>query len=326
MLAAPNQRWHFALIATTLVFTLLFFGNSFLDEPYKPALKIPDILKSAPVPVWLIATVTPANGMQRRSIIRNTWQRLYKNDSIITTRFVVANPGPLWLPVLIAENATFGDIIMLDHIDESARTANTIKSVEFLKHLTTQPQKYSFVTKLDDDSFLDSKTFYEEYLHPRIIATPQPSSDLETPSSSPMNRTIFARTLHRGKYSYPGGQFYTMTWDLVSLLAKLHTENPITDEHEDVMVGRLLFEAGEAWEHIDLPNPVSFDYGDKGAINGSAWAAEGADLEKWVHPVGQGAINPHKMRDDATYLSVAACYDERGLKQRLSLSDIQMNY
>jgi hypothetical protein len=312
----PTQRWHFVLVATALLFTLLIFGNSLLEEPYKPALKIPDILKSTAAPVWLIATVSPAHGIQRRSIVRNTWQRLYKNDSIIVTRFVVANPGPLWLPVLQAENATFGDIIMLDHLDESANTANTIKSIEFLKYLTTKTQKYAFVTKLDDDSFLDSKTFYEEYLHPRIIAPLPQKTDPPSILSSPMNRTIIARTLHRGKYSYPGGQFYTMTWDLVGLLTKLHNDNPVTDEHEDVLIGRLLFEAGEEWEHVDLPNPISFDYGDKGSVgNGSAWAKPGVDLEKWVHPVGKGAVNPHKMREDETYLSVASCYDEHGLKE-----------
>jgi hypothetical protein len=314
---APSQRWHFILIVSGSLFIFLLFGNSLLEEPYKPALKIPKILKSPTAPIWLIATISPAHSIQRRSIIRNTWQRLYKNDSIITTRFVISNPGSLWLPVIEAENATYGDIIMLSHLDESAQIANTVKSVEFLKYLTTQPQKYAFVTKLDDDSFLDSKTFHEQYLHPRITASLYSNPTREPSVSSPMNRTILARTLHRGKYSYPGGQFYTMTWDLVSLLSRLHDANRITDEHEDVMIGRLLFEAGEQWEHVDLPNPVSFDYGDRGTLeDSSAWASDDVDLEKWVHPVGKGAINPHKMRDDETYLKVAACFYEGGLRER----------
>jgi hypothetical protein len=314
---APSQRWHFILIASACFFTLLLLGNSLLEEPYRPAVKIHDILKSPTAPVWLIATISPAHSIQRRSIIRNTWQRLYKNDSITMTRFVIANPGPLWLPVIEAENSTYGDIIMLSHLNESAQIANTVKSVEFLKHLTTHSQTYAFVTKLDDDSFLDSKTFYEQYLHPRITAPPYSNTDRESLVFSPMNRTILARTLHRGRYSYPGGQFYTMTWDLVSLLSRLHDENPITDEHEDVMVGRLLFEAGEKWEHVDLPNPVSFDYSDRGTLeDASAWASDGVDLEKWNHPVGKGAINPHKMRDDETYLNVAACFYEGGLRER----------
>ncbi|KAF2434173.1 hypothetical protein EJ08DRAFT_573453, partial [Tothia fuscella] len=248
-------------------------------------------------------------------IIRTTWQHLFKNESIFTTRFVISNPGPLWQPVIKHENATYGDIIMLPYLNETAHVANTVKTIEFLKHLISQFQKWSFVTKLDDDSFLDAHAFYEQYLHPRLSAPPITSSDLDDPLSSPLARTILARTLHRGKYSYPGGQFYTMTWDMVSLLTKLHHENSIIDEHEDVMVGRLLYEAGESWNHVDLPNPVSFDYSDKDSMgNGSAWAKPDADLEKWNHAVGPGAINPHKMRDDETYLQVAACYDENGLK------------
>jgi hypothetical protein len=316
MLAAPSQRWHFIAIAGVVAFFLLIFGNTFLEQPYKPNLNIPSILKSNAAPVWLIATISPAHGIQRRSIIRNTWQRLYKNDTIFTSKFVISNPGPIWQEAIMAENATFGDLIILPHLEETGAVANSIKSIEFLKYLTTQqPRKWAFVSKLDDDSFLDAHAFYEQYLHPRLAAPLPPHPDLEDPLSSPLNRTIIGRTLHRGKYSYPGGQFYTMTWDIVKLLAQLHSENTIRDEHEDVLVGRLLYEAGEKWEHVDLPNSVSFDYSDKEARgDGSAWAKPNADLEKWNHAVGPGAINPHKMRNDETYLNVAACYDELGLR------------
>lgn len=203
------------------------------------------------------------------------------------------------------ENATFGDLIVLPHIEETEDIANSVKSVEMLKFLSAQSQRWRFVTKIDDDSYFDADRFYKAYLEPLLegrVAT---------------TRTIIARTLAFDgfTYTYPGGQFYTMTWDLVPLLASLHEKDPIPDEYEDVLVGRLLFEAGESWTHTDLNNHLAFDYdGNFTRGDGTAWASNVTQLDEWSHAVGPGAINPHKMKEDETYLQVAACYDENGLK------------
>jgi hypothetical protein len=107
-----------------------------------------------------------------------------------------------------------------------------------------------------------------------------------------------------------------MTWDIVKLLAQLWEKNPL-DEFEDVLNGRLLFEAEEKWDLVTLENPVAFDYTDEHGeeIKGikTAWAVPGDDLNAWVHGVGPGAINPHKMKTDDEYLQVAACYGPAGL-------------
>ncbi|KAI9770939.1 MAG: hypothetical protein M1840_002643 [Geoglossum simile] len=272
--------------------------------------------------VWLIATISAAHDQERRNIIRSTWQSLYRDDDIVT-RFVISNPGDLWAPFIEHENATFQDLIVLPHLEETAEIANTIKSVELFKHLAAQGQRWAYVSKLDDDSFLDARTFYREYLRPHLH---QPTANTHFPLNSlrytaqelqPSNRTVFGRLLSREQFSYPGGQFYTLSWDTMALLARLHTANPITNEHEDVLVGRLMHEAGESFELIELPNRTAFDYSPELARgDGTAWAAGGADLDTFVHAIGPGSINPHKMRSDEDYLRVAACYDKDGLISR----------
>jgi hypothetical protein len=303
-----SQRWHYVAVGIITFFAILLFTNSFLEEPYKPSLRTKS--KTSPQPIWLIATISAAHSLQRRAIIRNTWQSLYKNDTIFTTRFVLSNPGELWSPIIAAENATHGDIIILPHLEEDSHTANTIKSIEFLKYLTSGETKYDFVSKLDDDSYLDAHTFFQNYLQPRIAFDAHKTHS----ESSALNGTIIARTLRRSTWTYPGGQFYTMTWDIATLLSQLHTEHPINDEHEDVLVGRLLYQAGVEWKHSDLPNEVAFDFEERELRgDGSAFAKDGADLGRWKHAVGPKAVNPHKMKGDDEYLKVAACFDGEGV-------------
>lgn len=279
-------------------------------------------------PSWLIATMSPAYNLQRRMIIRQTWQKLYADSGSWTTRFVISRAAnQAWQSIIEAENQIFGDIIQLSHLEETGKVANTVKSVEFFKYLAasgqdrelssankqnlssvttslSQPfskdqlQKWKFVSKLDDDSFLDARNFWNHYLVPL----------------QERNRTIVGRTLRNPNFTYAGGQFYTLTWDMVSLVADLHAQNPISDEAEDVLNGRLLYEAGEPWTHVDLPSPIAFDYEDKQLLEeGKAFASADANLEDWAHAVGPQAINPHKMKDDDTYLKVAACFDEHGV-------------
>lgn len=266
--------------------------------------------KSQADPLWLIATITSVQAVQRRMVIRATWQKLYQNNSLYTPRFIISNAGPLWDTVIATENATFGDIIQLSHLKEDRWTANTIKSVEFFKHvINNTANQWRFISKIDDDSFLDVPRFYQQYLQPLLSvdqATLMPFAD----------HIAIGRTLYRENFTYPGGQFYTLTKDVVRLLAEQHAANPINDLDEDVLVGKLLEESGAQWTHIDLPNTVAFDYQAKDLkFQGQAFAKEDADLSSWTHAVGPQSINPHKMRDTETYLQVAACFDENGVKK-----------
>lgn len=265
-------------------------------------------------PEWLIATMSPAHGFQRRMIIRQTWQQLFADAAHWDTRFVISRAAsPIWQAMIDAENQTYGDIIQLNHLEESGKVANTVKTIEFLKYLAGVTDRletksgasagrplgtWQFVSKIDDDSYLDAKAFWHDYLLPL----------------RDRNRTLVARTVYQDNFTAPGGQFYTLTADLVALLVQLHTENPLTDVPEDVLIGQLLHEADESYTHIDLPNEIAFDYDDTQLLEqGKAFASPEADLSGWKHAVGPASVNPHKMRDDHTYVKVAECFDEHGV-------------
>lgn len=331
MFRQPGYRVYYALFAAGLIFISLLSLHS-LDThnrlpplpPLPPSFHetISKIIPFGPQakahPRWLIATVIRASDIQRRQIIRSTWQRIYEDETRHMTRFFICNPGPLWRAVIEAENATFGDIVALEHLEETTQVANTVKSIEMLKHVSRSGHTWDFVSKTDDDSFIDVETFFNTYLRP-LQAGP-----------TPVRETVVGRTVGPNAnydFAYPGGQFYTLSWDLVPLLADLHDREPLQFGHEDALIGGLLRRAGINYTHIDLSNEVAFDYDPAQARSDkSAWAAQTADLTRWVHAVGPGAINPHKMKTDEDYLKVAACFDGRGLRTAdFALSQAQQN-
>jgi hypothetical protein len=291
-------------LLVTVLFSLLFlqvFPGSSVSWKLPTWKSLKEIF--SPQSTWLIATMSPAWGVRRRSIIRATWQRLYR-DIPMTTRFVLADVDPLWRPVITAENRTYGDIIVLEGLPENRHIANTIKTMEFFKRLLSINQQWTFVSKIDDDSFLNARAFWEIYLHPLVNQT--------EPSRS---RTIIGRNVTNWGVNYPGGQFYTMTWDIVLVLASLQARFNITDTDEDLLVGKLLNAGREPWNFVTLPNPVAFDYDQNDALNSTtAWAKADSTQDAWSHALGEEAINPHKMKEPETYLRVAACFDEMGLK------------
>lgn len=313
MIRQSNSRFYLYLIAAGFLVAVIFSLHNLNKHDRLPSSVHETINKLNPFhppvagpPTWLIATIIRANDVQRRHIIRSTWQRLYANDTRQTTRFVISDPGPLWQAIVQAENDTYGDIISLTHLEEKAETANTIKSIEFIKYLANQDRRWKFVTKVDDDSFIEANAFYETYLQP-LLAEPLRSM-----------RTMIARTVGPNAnydFTYPGGQFYTMTWDLVPLLADLYDKKTLSYNHEDALVGGLLKEAGISYTHVDLQNDVAFDYDATQARHkDTAWAPRDANLMEWSHAMGPGAVNPHKMKTDEDYLKVAACFDWKGLR------------
>ena len=229
---------------------------------------------------WLLATMSPAWSQRRRNIIRSTWQKMYNNDAF-TMRFVISKPGETWEKLVQHENETYGDLIIMSHLEESRTVANTIKTMEFFSSLAQGTSTWKYVSKVDDDSFVNTETFYEEYLEPRLDAT----------------RTIIARSMkdiHRD-YSYPQGQFYTVSWDMVLTLSELYAQKHTTDEHEDALVGRLLHEARHDYDLIEVPNDRFHDYNPSNKL----WT--------WLtsHAITNQTISPHLLKDDETYLDVA---------------------
>lgn len=77
------------------------------------------------------------------------------------------------MPLIQHENATHGDITMLPHLNETAQVANTVKSNEFFRFLASCENSWEFVSKIDDDSYLDTREFSEEFIKP-LLENPQP--------------------------------------------------------------------------------------------------------------------------------------------------------
>jgi hypothetical protein len=277
-----------------LIFTICLVLFHFVLGPHSKTTREKD------ANTWFIATICSASSIQRRMMIRATWQTLYRNIPM-TTRFVLGKPDELWKPVLDLENKHYDDIVILDNIPDDSHTANTIKSIELFRYLLETGEHYELVSKMDDDSFLNARTFWNQYVLPLL----KKESELE--------RTIIGRRIEKDLL-YPGGQFYTLTWDLLPDLVSCQDQFRITDQDEDWLVGTLLAKGGMNWSLIELENSVAFDYHEQDARNETTSAAKNfTSQNSWSHAVGPQAINPHKMKDDETYLKVAACFDNDGV-------------
>jgi hypothetical protein len=288
-----------AVISAVLAFHTLYYGfydtSSILSYTGSTLGRVP----------WLILTMSDAKHIQRRHIIRKTWQSLYRESGagFFDTRFVIADPGPFWHDLIEQENATYGDLIMLHHEHESWEWAHTVKPMEALTHVVAQGKPYIFVSKMDEDSWLDAKTFYKVWLKPRI-------------RSDEADGLYIGRKLqHDYPFKYASGQFYTLSWDVVTHLVDFWADNPINDEHEDVLIARLLYEAGVQYNLTVLPLRASFVYEEgQGRGDGTAFAHPLQFVDdNLYHGISAGSVNPGQLQDDETYLQVTACYDEDGV-------------
>ncbi|KAE9965914.1 hypothetical protein BLS_007312 [Venturia inaequalis] len=288
-------------------------------QPSSPGEDIQLYQESDPIdrPRWLVATMSPYFAIQRRTVIRETWQKLYRNTSTTEMKFVLANPDPDWDDIIAAENATHGDIIILHHLDENAKTANTIKTVEFFKHLTLneeQTKRWTFISKVDDDSYLDAKTFYNQYLQP--LMTYNSSVVMLDEDIPTVPAIVIGKKLHLpdANFDYPSGQFYTVSWDMATLMSTMQLKLNITTD-EDVLVGKLLSLSEVPYTLIKLPYWEAHEIQWTGVkVDGrdTVWADEKMNLNTWTHPIGPSSINPHRMKDDKGYMMVAACYGPDG--------------
>jgi len=215
----------------------------------------------------------------------------------------LSDPGPLWLPLIEHENATYGDLIVLP-LEETKTIAKTIKPLEFFKSLLKQERRWKFVSKIDDDSYLDVNAFDKQFLAMWLDMEAHFKGEVR------INRTMIGKKVNQHGLDYAGGQFYTMSWDLLELLARLYTNNPTDKYDEDALNGILLKDAGVEWQLIELDGTMAFDLVPHGS---SPLAKDGEDLTGWSHAVGPNAINPHKIKDDEMYLKVASLWDEAGL-------------
>ena len=125
-------------------------------------------------------------------------------------------------------------------------------------------------------------------------------------------------------FKYASAHFYTLSWDMVVALTNLWWGNPIDDEHEDIMMGRLLYEGDIKYNLTILPYRASFEYDLDGETgDGSAWANPLHFVDDTSsHAISAGSVNVANLKDDDLYLRVAACFDENGV----ALEDNSVNW
>ncbi|KAI9167428.1 hypothetical protein HJFPF1_03555 [Paramyrothecium foliicola] len=272
------------------------FGNSTDEQPW-------------PRP-WLAAVICAASDAQSRMRIRSTWMKLYKNLPF-DARFVVANPGPHWTEMVAMENRTFGDMIVLDKIQEDDFTANTLKTLEFYRHLVDNNLRYEYVTKLDTDSWLNARGFWDRFLVPRM-------SNETGQLKATVSRTVISELYFSGPRDlvFPNGSMYTITWDLVEILVALQYRFSIV-MGEDMTFSILLLKGKQVINFVNFRGSEKFDYDDLDSRgDGTAWARTGSHLTSVAHAIGsRDAILIHHLKTETVWFKVAACFDENGVKE-----------
>lgn len=281
--------------------------HPFPDSPMHPS-PHGNTPTSTPSP-WLAAVICGASDAENRAVIRSTWMRLFK-DVPFDGRFVVANPGPVWSDMVAMENRTFGDIIVLDDIQEDDITANTIKTLEFYKWLVARGHRYEFVSKMDTDLWLNARGFWDRFLLPRM------TNDTGTLKSA-VERIVIGELYYTHSWDlvFPHGSMYTVTWDMVELLSSLQSRFDVVTG-EDMAVAVLMLKGRETANFVNFRGTEKFDYDDGDSRgDGTAWAREATHPNATSHALyGDDPIAVHELKHKSEWFKVAACFDEDGLK------------
>ena len=131
-----------------------------------------------------------------------------------------------WAPLIAAEIATHGDILVLeDFIPDDKETANHIKFIALCDHLIRQEKtggtRYDFVSKVDDDNWLNVAPFYDTFIAPRL-----PGGEKYKPDAL----AVIGRPFNYGKpFIYTSGRMYTVSWRVLELLGAKYAADPSFD-------------------------------------------------------------------------------------------------
>ena len=273
---------------------------------------------------WLAAVICAASETDHRRKIRETWMHLYR-DVPFDGRFVVANPGAQWAEAVARENRTYGDMVVLDHLHEDDVTANTVKTLEFYKwllaHHAGPSRRYEFVTKLDTDLWLNARGFWDRFLVPRlelVNGTTEEGGGREQAWRATVEKTVVGELYYARKsdLAFPNGAMYTVTWDVVELLAGLQERHRVVTG-EDMAVAMLLLKGGETLDFVNFRGSEKFNYDDRDTRgDGTGWAREGTHPEAvWHAVVGRAPVAVHQLKSRRLWDKVAACFDEWGIKK-----------
>lgn len=289
----------------------LFTARSFLSVPN--IYDLASTSRQTTQPPWLLITSSSSDDFQRRLIVRWTWVSIFRHAGIFDHVFAVSSTDPVLLPLIKKEHETYGDILLLDNITDTHWTANRIKPFEFFKKVTNEGWKgrtYDFVSKVDQDSFVDPIRIWNKYLKGRMQATGIQKDRLML--SMPHEAFCDCPS--------PQGGFYTLSWELAKVIARLYDgmEKPEEIGQEDCMVGRFPTDAGEEYEFVSMDAEESFDVvGEEGNATARDWSQ--AQVERGGLEGLEKVAFLHQMKEEWKWLAVKEFFDEDGWVPNRSL-------
>lgn len=251
---------------------------------------------------WLIAIPTTFSHVQRRMFIRNSYINLYHESGHFDYIFAISKPPVEWTQMLEQENKTFGDIFIVDTLEDNEWTAKHTKPLELLRLLSLgrwKGRSWDFVSKTDEDSWIYPTGFFQDYLRPLI----------EHQDTHPINRTILGMPLvYCAKGLSPAGGFETFSWDLVQLLPELRERHSTTydDAYEDCQPAKYLEDAGIEYTFVPLEGERAFDI-VKENFHGRLFDKDFGPVEELT-----GAVYIHRLKSDEEWLRAAALFDKNG--------------
>ena len=131
-----------------------------------------------------------------------------------------------WAPIIDAEIEKYNDILVLeDFIPDDKETANHIKFIALCDHLSKQEKKtgkkYDFVSKVDDDNWLNVPPYFDTFVAPRLSG-----GDKYRPDAL----TVIGRPMNWGKeFVYASGRMYTVSWRVLQLFGERYAADPKLD-------------------------------------------------------------------------------------------------
>ena len=176
-------------------------------------------------------------------------------------------------------------------MNENRETANNIKNMELFKYMVkyegAKLRRYDFVSKVDDDIWLNIPPYFDAFVAPRLPGGVK---------HNPNNLTMIGRPMNWGQdYVYASGRMYTLSWPLLEFFAKKYTMNPLTGKTEDEAAGLYLYEDHVVHEYVPVELEQAWDIGIEYLVNS-----------------GSDTLLIHNIKNDETLLEVSTMFDERG--------------
>jgi hypothetical protein len=237
----------------------------------------------------LIGISSASFDLQRRQLVRKHQIRPYNNSLYdITWRFVLLRPRDIDREALRQENNTYGDLIILETLQDSREHSRSQKLYEYFKFVETNLSMYKYVAKLDTDCFLNVPNFYKNYFNETV-------QELDFAVIA-----LFIENL--GKMVWPMGAFEAISWKVMLLLNRLYETVGFSNWAEDLQLGWYLHDAELNYTKIAFPTEIAYDF--RFGCNPS-----------WFSDVVDNALRIHELKTQRDYVNVASCFNEHGINQ-----------